>query len=118
MQCPHCAQPDYILFDKNRGAQRYRCQACRRTFQTMRRGKDPALKEQAQKLHLEGLGFRVIGRVLGLHHITVSRWLVEATGPLPVDQPQTRACSFIEIDELCSFVAKKIQTLDLDSNRF
>ena len=37
MQCPHCAHPDYILFGMNRGAQRYRCQACRQTFQTMQR---------------------------------------------------------------------------------
>ena len=39
MQCPHCAHPDYILFGKNRGAQRYHCQACRRIFQTLCRGK-------------------------------------------------------------------------------
>ena len=71
MQCPHCAHPDYILFGKNRGAQRYRCQACRRTFQTLRRGKDPTLKEKAQKLYLEGLGLRAIGRILGVHHKTL-----------------------------------------------
>mgnify|MGYP006430635013 CR=1 FL=1 len=41
MQCSHCAHPDYILFGKNRGAQRYRCQACQRIFQTLRRGKAP-----------------------------------------------------------------------------
>ena len=107
MHCPHCAHPDYILFGKNRGAQRYRCQACRRTFQTMRRGKDPALTEQAQKLYLEGLGLRAIGRILEVHHKTVSRWLVQAAGQLSVNQPKTQACSFIEVDELCSFVAKK-----------
>ena len=118
MQCPHCAHPDDILFGKNRGAQRYRCQACRRTFQALRRGKDPALKEQAQKLNLEGLGLRAIGRILGVHHKTVSRWLVQAAGQLPVDQPKTKACSFIEVDELCSFVAKKTQMLDLGSDGF
>ena len=107
MQCPHCAHSDYILFGKNRGTQRYRCPGCQRTFQTMRRGKDPALKEPAQKLYLEGLGLRAIGRILGVHHKTVSRWLVRAAGQLPVDQPKTKACSFIEVDELCSFVAKK-----------
>jgi len=73
----------------------------------MRRGKDPAFKEQAQKLYLEGLGLRAIGQILGVHHKIVSRWLVQAAGQLPVDQPKTRACSLIEIDELCSFVAKK-----------
>ena len=118
MQCPHCAHPDYILFGKNRGAQRYRCQACRRTLQTLCRGKDPALKEQAQKLYLEGLGLRAIGRILRVHHKTLSRWLVPAAGQLPVNQPKTKACSLIEVDELCSFVAKKIKMLDLDSDRF
>ena len=107
MQCPHCAHPDYILFGKNRGAQRYRCQACQRTFQTLRRGKDPAFKEQDQKLYLEGLGLRVIGRILGVHHKTLSRWLAQAAGQLSVNQPKTEACSLIEVDELCSFVAKK-----------
>ena len=105
MQCPHCAHPDCILFGNNRGTQRYHCQAYRRTFQTMRRGKDPALKEKAQKLYLEGLGLRAIGRILGVHHKTVSRWLVQAAGKLPVNQPKTQACSFIDVDELCSFVA-------------
>ena len=118
MQCPHCAHPDYILFGKNRGAQRYRCQACRRTLQTLCRGKAPALKEQAQKLYLEGLGLRAIGRILRVHHKTLSRWLVQAAGQLPVNQPKTKACSLIEVDELCSFVAKKIKMLDLDSDRF
>ena len=113
MQCPHCAHPDYILFGKNRGAQRYRCQACRRTFQTLCRGKDPTLKEQAQKLYPEGLGLRAIGRILEVHHKMLSRWLVQAAGQLSVNQPKTKACSLIEVDELCSFVAKKIQMLDL-----
>ena len=118
MQCPHCAHPDYILFGKNRGAQRYHCQACRRTFQTLCRGKDLALKEQAQKLYLEGLGLRAIGRILRVHHKTPSRWLVQATGQLSVNQPKTEACSLIEVDELCSFVAKKIKMLDLGRDGF
>ena len=108
MQFPHCAHPDSIRYGTSRGVQRYRCQACQRIFQTPRRGKDPALKEQAQKLYLEGLGLRAIGRILEVHHKTVSRWLVRAAGQLPVNQPKTKACSLIEIDELCSFVTKKI----------
>ena len=34
----------------------------------MRRGNDPAFKEQAQKLYPEGLELRVVGRILGVHH--------------------------------------------------
>jgi len=107
MQCPHCAHLDSIRYGTSRGVQRCRCQACRRIFQTLRRGKDPALKQQTCQLYLEGMGMRAIGRVLGIHHKTVSRWLVQAAQALPASSPQTEACSFIEIDELCTFIAKK-----------
>ena len=115
MQCPHSAHPDSIHYGTNRGVQRYRCPACRRIFQTLRPGKDPALKQQACPLYLEGMGMRAIGRVLGIHHKTVSRWLAQAAQTLPASQPQTQANSFIEIDELCTFIAKKIQRLALAS---
>ena len=115
MQCPHCAHPDSIRYGTSRGVQRYRCQACRRIFQTLRQGKDPALKQQACQLYLEGMGMRAIGRVLNIHHKTVSRWLVQAAQALPASPLQTEACSFIEIDELCTFIAKKILMLALGS---
>ena len=107
MQCPHCAHPDSIRYGTSRGVQRFRCQACRRIFQTLRRGKDPALKQQACQHYLEGMGMRAIGRVLGIHHKTLSRWLVQAAQAIPARPPETEACSFIEIDELCTFIAKK-----------
>jgi transposase-like protein len=115
MQCPHCAYAGSVRYGTTRGVQRYHCQACRRIFQKLRQGKDPALKQQACQLYLEGMGMRAIGRVLSIHYKTVSRWLVQAAGQLPVNQPKTQACSFIEVDELCSFVAKKIKMLDLGS---
>jgi transposase len=68
---------------------------------------DPTLKQQVCWLYLEGMGMRAIGRVLGIHHKTVSRWLVQAAQALPASPEQTEACSFIEIDELCTFIAKK-----------
>ena len=109
------AHPDSIRYGTSRGVQRYRCQACRRIFQTLQRGKDPALKQQACQLYLEGMGMRAIGRVLGIHHKNLSRWLVQAAQALPASSPQTEACSFIEIDELCTFIAKKISMLALAS---
>ena len=45
--------------------------------------------------------------VLGIHHKTVSRWFVQAVRAFPASPPQTEVCSFIEIDELCTFIAKK-----------
>ena len=106
MQCPHCAHPDSIRYGTSRGVQRYRCQACRRIFQTLRRGKDPALKQQACQLYLEGMGMRAIGRVLSIYYKTVSRWLVQAAQSLLASPLQT---------EVCTFIAKKISMLALAS---
>ena len=107
MQCSHCAHPDSIRYGTSRGFQRYHCQAYRRIFQTLIRVKDSALQQQARQLHLEGMGMRAIGRVLGILHKTVSRWLVQAAQSLPASPSQTEVSSFIEIDELCTFIAKK-----------
>ena len=106
MQCPHCAHPDSIRYGTSRGVQRYRCQACRRIFQTIRRGKDPAIKQQACQLYLEGMGMRAIGRFsASITRRSLAGWY--KLPRLPASPPQTEACSFIEIDELCTFIAKK-----------
>ncbi len=115
MQGPHCAHPDSIRYGTSRDVQRYRCQACRPIFRTLRRGKYPAPKQQVCQLYLEGMGMRAIGRVLGIHHKTVSRWLVQVAQALPASPTETEVCSFIEIDELCTFIAKKISMLALAS---
>ena len=56
--------------------------------------------------------------VLNIHFKTVLRWLVQAAGQLQTNQPKTKGCSFVEVEEICSLVAKKIQMLDLGSDRF
>ena len=119
MQCPHYAHPDSLRCGTSRGVQRYRCQACRRIFQTLRRGKDPALKQQACQLYLEGMGMRAIGRVLGIHHKTVSRWLVQAAEALPASQPHRpkSAPSSKSMSSLRSSL-KKVPMLALASGGF
>lgn len=109
MKCSHYAHPDYIRYGASHGIQRYLFQACRWIFQTLRRGKDPPPQQQAYQRYLERIAMRAIGRVLGIHHKTVYRWLVQAAQSLPASTIQNEACSFIEIDEICIFVAKKSQ---------
>ena len=41
LQLIHCAHLDSSRYGNSRGVHHYRCQACRRIFQTLRRGKDP-----------------------------------------------------------------------------
>ncbi len=61
MQCPHRAHIDSIRYGTSLGFQRYRCQVCRRIFQTLRRVKDLALKQQACQIYLEWMGMRAKG---------------------------------------------------------
>ena len=83
MQCPHCVHPDSIRYGTGRDVQRHRCQACRRIFQTLRRGKDPALKQQACQLYLKVMLMRAISRVRGIHFETISRLLAQAAQAPP-----------------------------------
>ena len=53
------------------------------------------------------MGMRAIGRVLSIYHKMVSHWMLQTAQALPENSPQTEACSFIEIVELCIFIAKK-----------
>jgi len=46
------------------------------------------------------MGMRAIGKVLGIHHKTVSRLLVQAAQALPASSPQTEACMFIAKKDL------------------
>jgi transposase-like protein len=109
--CPYCHQDrDVIKSGLNRaGSQRYRCQGCHRYFtpQPKPEGYDLALRTQALKLYLEGTSFRAIGRLLGLHHQTVSNWVTQAATALPPTVTDQTPTTTIELDELYTFVQQK-----------
>lgn len=109
--CPTCQQDqDVIKSGLNRtGSQRYRCQACRRYFtpEPKPEGYDLALRTQALKLYLEGTSFRAIGRLLGLHHQTVSNWVTQAATALPTTVTDQTPTATIELDELYTYVQQK-----------
>ncbi len=39
------------------------------------RGKDKSIKKLALELYLEGLGFRAIGKILKVGHVSIYRWI-------------------------------------------
>ena len=108
LQCSQCAPHDSFRYGDSRSVLRYYSKACRRILQVIRLVKDPVIKQQAYQLYLKGMGMRAIGSVLGIHLKSVSRWLVQAAQSIPASPTQTEDCSFIEIDELFTFIAKKI----------
>jgi transposase len=59
----------------------------------------------ALTLYLEGLGVRSIGRILGLSHVAVYRW-VKAFGE-QVEQIKRPAAQIVELEERHSYVGHK-----------
>lgn len=109
--CPQCGQPEHVIKSglNHTHAQRYRCQSCQRYFTAERKplGYADAVRKQALQLYLEGTSFRAIGRLLGLHHQTVSNWISQAADSLPTQVSDTTPTETIELDELFTFVERK-----------
>jgi transposase-like protein len=109
--CPSCHQDQYVIKSglNHTKSQRYRCQQCRRYFTVAPkpRGYDLALRKHALQLYLEGTSFRAIGRLLGVHHQSVSNWIAEAAQALPPQVTDSTSAETIELDELYTFVQEK-----------
>lgn len=73
--CPVCQQPEavYRHGKATDGTQRYRCTACRRTFQLQYRQKvhEPGVRTKITAMALNGSGVRDTARVLGISAQTV-----------------------------------------------
>jgi transposase-like protein len=57
-----------------------------------------SVKKQALQLYLEGLGFRSIGRFLGLSHVSVQRW-IKKFGQELEDLKSENEISIVEIQK-------------------
>lgn len=109
--CPHCGQTEHVIKSglNHTRSQRFRCQTCQRYFTMERKplGYAETMRKQALQLYLEGTSFRAIGRLLGLHHQTVSNWMRQAADALPAQVSDTTPTETIELDELFTFVERK-----------
>ena len=63
------------------------------------------VKKTCLRIYLNGMGFRAIERVTGIHHTTIINWVRESGAELPEDEsgkPQVA-----ELDELQTYVGRK-----------
>ena len=76
MQCPKCSVSEYSKSGVVKGCQRYLCKKCGCNFtRSTRHGYGLEKKLEALKMYREGLGFRAIGRLLGVSNVTVLKWM-------------------------------------------
>ncbi len=76
MRCPRCKSDQRVKDGIVKGRQRYQCKACgfRYTVE-YKSGITPYFKRLALMMYIEGLGFRSIGRILGVSNVAVLNWV-------------------------------------------
>jgi len=107
MHCIHCASKATVKIGFQAGKQRHRCKDCRKSFtENATKAYPEEIRNQALRLYLEGLGFRSIGRFLGVSNVTVLNWIRQMGKQ--VSKPKTPAnVVILELDELWHFVKKR-----------
>ena len=105
--CPKCGSKNTVKDGLPSGNQRNKCKECNYRYTKEKlRGKDKSIKRQALALYLEGLGFRAIGRILGLSHVSVYRWIKSLGEKLEVIKEE-KEIEIIEPDELHTYIGSK-----------
>jgi len=114
--CKHCGSASFVRNGMAHGRQRYRCQACRRSFTaTPPRGKPPAMKALAVLLYALGnVSQGMIAKLLGVSHVAVYKWVRAAGEDAPAPAARSVA-NIVQIDEMWHFVNGKKQGLALES---
>jgi transposase-like protein len=110
MQCPDCQSTHTRKNGKRRGQQNYICVSCRRQFidrYTVAQGYSDDIKQQCLRMDVNGMGFRGIERVTGVHHTTVISWVKQVGEHLPDAYEPEAVPQVGELDELETFVGAK-----------
>lgn len=110
MQCPRCGSTHIRKNGLKQGKQNHICAGCQRQFiddYDVPRTYSEEVKQHCLNLYVNGLGFRAIERVTGVHHTTVISW-VKQLGAQLTDAPVASEVPQVgELDELESFVGSK-----------
>lgn len=110
--CPKCQHSNFVKAGFNNGRQRYKCKLCNHCFSVKKpvHHKSDETKQLAINMYLEGLGFRAIGRLLGISHQTVYKW-VKRLGEQHQIKPNTKQeIDIVELDEIHSYTKHKKTT--------
>ena len=111
MNCPECKSSHIRKNGKRRGKQNHICVDCGRQFVEAPQtelGYSDEVRQECLKMYTNGLGFRAIERVKGVHHTTIITWVKQVGKLLPDAYDPEQIPKVGELDELQTFVGKKI----------
>ncbi len=108
MNCPRCKSPNHKKNGKMSERQRYQCHDCGYNYSVELKStaSSTSVKRQALQLYLEGLGFRSIGRLLGVSHVSVQNWIKKFGQDLE-DLKSENEITIVELDEIHTYIGNK-----------
>ena len=111
MKCPKCICSS-VKSGKIKDKQRYKCKdcGCNYTVEIKSTAKPKFQKKQALHLYLEGLGFRSIGRILGVSNVSVLNWIRDFGNKVQELHSDSQQIKMVEVDEILSYVGSKKTT--------
>lgn len=76
-QCPKCESSSVVKSGIIKGRQRFKCKNCGYYFSVEKLGKNISNYTviKALQLHIEGVSYREIERLLGVSHVSVMNWV-------------------------------------------
>ena len=109
MNCPKCNCIKRVKSGFIKGRQRYKCKdcGCNYTVEIKSAAKPKSLKKQALHLYLEGLGFRSIGRFLGVSNVSVLNWIRDFGKKVQELHAESKQIEMVEVDEMHSYIGSK-----------
>ena len=117
MECPDCQSIHLRKNGQRRGKQNHLCLECGRQcveHPSVERGYSDDIRQLCLRMDVNGMGFRGIERVTGVHHTTVMNWVKQVGEQRPDAYSLDPSPEVGELDELETFVGSKKQDLDLD----
>lgn len=108
MDCPKCNSFSNKKNGIINGRQRYKCHDCgyNYTVELKSTAFPRSVKRQALQLYLEGLGFRSIGRYLGVSHVSVQKW-IKKFGQELEDLKSENEIGVVDLDEMHTYINQK-----------
>ena len=108
MHCPKCGNERRSRAGFVGEKQRWLCKACGCKYtRSTRHGVPPETKRRALQLYLEGVGFRAIGRLLGVSNVAVLKWIRAFGEEVERCRKPGPAPKIAMIDEVWHFVQAK-----------
>lgn len=109
MNCPKCTSNKKVKSGIVKGKQRYKCNdcGCNYTVEIKSTAKPKSMKKDALHLYLEGLGFRSIGRFLGVSNVAILNWIRSFGEEVASLHSAKAEIEVVELDEMHSYIGSK-----------